>query len=374
MSDPAGSQPLRVLHVVEAFGGGVFEMVKALSERSAAAGDTVAIAYGRRPETPADVRDRIAAEVELRPLSWGARTTPLQPLRAARELRHLRERWRPDVVHLHSSFAGVVGSLALGRSTPTVYTPHGYSFTMRDLGRARRLAFRALERLTAHRVSLVGAVSEAEAAAARQVAPADRVVVVRNGIPELDDPPADRPLPPLPDRPLAITMGRITAQHLPAETARILAAVEDVAKIEWVGGAGRGDVPATVVTDLGVPVSGWMARPKALERLRAATVCLHWTAWDGQPLTLLEAMADDVVVIARDIEATREILGAAQVRSDEREAVALLREVLGSEALRRQLIESQRARRAEYGAQRMADEWQAIYRQLAGPVQRHPHP
>ena len=46
---------------------------------------------------------------------------------------------------------------------PIVYTPHGYSFTMGDQGRLRRLAYRAIERSTARRVSLVGAVSDAEA-------------------------------------------------------------------------------------------------------------------------------------------------------------------------------------------------------------------
>ena len=38
-----------------------------------------------------------------------------------------------------------------------------------------------------------------------------------------------------------------------------------------------------------------------------AKVYLHWTAWDGLPLSILEAMANDVVVIASDIPANREL-------------------------------------------------------------------
>ncbi len=366
MSEPPARRPLRILHVSEAFGGGVFEIVTTLSERLAAAGHTVAIAYGRRPETPQRVGERVGPAVASFPLPWGARAGAEQ-LRAARALRRLVAEWRPSLVHLHSSFAGVVGSLVLPAAIPKIYTPHGYSFTMLDQGRARRAAYRQLERLTARRVDLVGAVSEAEAKIARTVAPEGRVLVVRNGIPELDATALPGPLPPLGTPPRVITLGRVTAQHLPAETARILAAVSDLAEVAWVGGGGRGDVPNSVVTELGVPVTGWLPRSDAQVRLREAAVCLHWTAWDGQPLALLEAMADDVVVVARDIAPTREIVGPDQVCGSEREAIELTRRILTEPELRRELLESQRRRRGDYGAQRMADEWQEVYRRVAGP-------
>jgi glycosyltransferase involved in cell wall biosynthesis len=113
-------------------------------------------------------------------------------------------------------------------------------------------------------------------------------------------------------------------------------------------------------------VTGWVARQEAQERLRAAAICLHWTAWDGQPLSLLEAMANDVVVVARDIEPTREIVGEHQVCRTEQEAIALMRRILTEPELRQTLIESQRQRRPAYGAQRMADAWQELYRRVDG--------
>jgi hypothetical protein len=176
---------LRILHVVEVFGGGVGTVVKTLAERQAEAGERVAIAHGRCPETPAEVRAFVAEEVELFELPWQRRSIGEQ-LRARRALRALADEWGPDVVHLHSSFAGMVGSLALPKKVPSVYTPHGYSFTMRDRGVGKRAAFRALERFTASRVDAVGGVSEAEAVDARRVAAPAKVHVVPNGIPELD--------------------------------------------------------------------------------------------------------------------------------------------------------------------------------------------
>jgi len=358
-------RPPRVLHVVEAFGGGVFEVVRLLSEYLAADGCRVAIAYGRRSETPADVRSLIDPAVELFPLPW-ERRTPRQQLAAARALRRLASEWDHDVVHLHSSFAGVVGSLALPRSTPKVYTPHGYSFTMSSRSAARQRLFKGVERVTARRVEAIGAVSEAEARDARLVAPAAKVLVVRNGIPELDEPPAG-PLPERPGRPRTIAVGRITEQRQPASAARILADVTDVADVSWVGGAGRGGIPESAVTEHGVPVTGWLERPAVLEALAGATVYLHWTAWDGQPLSILEAMAEDVAVVASDIEPCREILGRAQVCAGEAEASSLIRQIVSDRGFREDLLRSQRERSARFGARRMAHEWRNVYERLAAP-------
>jgi glycosyltransferase involved in cell wall biosynthesis len=371
LSGGRGRRLPRVLHVSEAFGGGVQEMVTMLSERLEAVGYPVAIAYGRRPETPVDVRERVAPGVELFSLGWERRTLPEQ-VRACRQLRRLVRTWRPDVVHLHSSFAGLAGAVALtGLGVPTVYTPHGYSFTMGDQGPTRRRAFRLAERLTARRATVVGTVSEAEAAAARTVAPAAKVRIVHNGIPELDDLGGAQPLPDRPGTPRVIAMGRVTPAHLPLESARLLAGIADLAEVEWVGGAGAGEIPVSTITDQGVPISGWVDRAGALAKLAEATVLLHWTGWDGLPLSVLEAMANDVIVIGHDIPAVREIVGPGQVRETETEARQLLRHTLEDPGLREAMLLEQRRRRPAYGAARMTEGWTRLYASLAeAPAER----
>lgn len=338
-------------------------MASTLASRMAEGGDRTAIAFGRRPETPADVAEHVSPQVELHELPWGERSLGGH-LRAARLLRALAREWEPDVVHLHSSFAGAVGAIALPRRTPAIYTPHGYSFTMQDQSPARRIGFRGLERITAGRVTAVGAVSESEAALAREVAAPHKVVAVGNGVPELDGLSVEGPIaaPSVPPR--VITLGRVTAQHIPESTARVLSALSGIASVEWVGGGGRGDVPVSAVTDRGVPVSGWVEQRRALELLRAATVCLHWTAWDGLPLAILEAMANDVIVVARDIPPTREILGPRQVCGSEEQAVALIERILRDEALREELLLEQRSRRGRYSAERMVAAWRGVYERL----------
>lgn len=361
----------RVLQVIEAFGGGALEIVKTISEEIASDGDTVAIAYGVRPETPSDVRARVAERVELFPLPWTARTARAQ-LGAARALRRLVRAWRPDVVHLHSSFAGVIGALALPRGVPIVYTPHAYSFTASAHGRARRAAFRALEWLVARRATVVAAVSETEARLAREVVGARSVVCIRNGIPELDDRGPEQHREP-PEQPSVIAMGRIVPQRRPEECAGILAGLNGGATVAWVGGGDPDSAGARALSDAGIEVTGWVDREDAMARLDAATAYLHWTAWDGQPLSVLEAMARDVVVVASDIEANRELLGDEQTCADTSEALDLLKAVLADPDRRERLLESQRARRGGFGARRMVAEWRALYKEVAGPLPRIEH-
>lgn len=363
----APTERLRVLQVVEAFGGGALEVVTTVSERLAERGDEVAIAYGVRPETPSDVRGHVAQRVEVFPLPWTARTARAQ-LRAARALRRLVAEWRPDLVHLHSSFAGVVGSFSLRGRIPLIYTPHAYSFTAAH-GRARRAAYRAAERLVARRTDVVGAVSETERRLARDVVGASTVACIPNGIPELDPGREPEPQRASAQVPSVIAMGRIVPQRRPEECARILAALDGAADTAWVGGGGPSgpDAPGfRALRDSGIEITGWVDRDEAMARLAGATAYLHWTAWDGQPLSVLEAMARDVVVVASDIDANRELVGDAQVCPDEAGAVALLRAVVGDRELRGRLLRSQRARREAHSAQRMVERWRELYAAVAG--------
>jgi glycosyltransferase involved in cell wall biosynthesis len=124
-----------------------------------------------------------------------------------------------------------------------------------------------------------------------------------------------------------------------------------------------------------VPISGWVDRATALTKLAEATVLLHWTGWDGLPLSVLEAMANDVIVIGHDIDAVREIVGPEQVRDSEAEGRELLRRTLSDPELRERMLREQRRRRPEYGAAKMTAGWKRLYDSLLGvPVDGRPVP
>ena len=111
--------------------------------------------------------------------------SPLRDWRAYRQLRRHFERIRPDVVHTHSSKAGIIGRFAAAAAgVPViVHTIHGMSFN-RTQSAAVRETYRLLERRAARDTSAFVTVADAmrDQAAAAGVAPADRFVTIRSGI------------------------------------------------------------------------------------------------------------------------------------------------------------------------------------------------
>jgi glycosyltransferase involved in cell wall biosynthesis len=368
-SDLHLAHPLSVLYVAEAFGGGLYEITRKKAEGLAGRGHRVAIAYGIRPETPDDPRAMIDDRVELIPMPWTDRSIGAQ-FRALRSLRAVIDEFQPDVVHLMSSFAGLHGAVALGRSVPTIYTPQGYAFTMSSEPLHKRIVFRALEFFVSRRVSVIGACSQTEGEQARRGLAARRVQVVENGITELDPP--GLPRSPAQGEDVVVALGRPSPQRRPEACARILQSVSDIAEVQWIGGGPESE-GTEALTAAGVPMTGWLPRAQTLEQLAAAKVYLHWTAWDGLPLSILEALARDVVVVASDIGPNREVLGPDQVRETEAEAAELIRAILSDPALYDRLLTRQRLRRGQYSAQRMVDRWIELYQTLARPPVRTPH-
>ena len=227
----------------------------------------------------------------------------------------------------------------------TLYTPHGYSFSSGSPNSGRMVVQRMVERMVAQRCDMVVAVSEAEGRLARDVIRARRVRVIPNGIPELDHPPD---VAPRTGRPLVAAVGRIVAARSPAATARILAAVSDVADVTWIGQAPHDeDEP---LRSLGVPITGWLEHGEAVARLARASVMVHWSAGDGASLAVLEAMAVGTAVVASDIPANRELLGDTQVAATEAEAIARVRRLLVDEPAHARMVGGQRCRAAARGA------------------------
>lgn len=348
---PDRVRALNILQVTEACGAGTLRIVDVLSQGLTERGHSVTVAHGRRPETPTTVmNDHVRAHA----LDWDRRT-PRAQVRTARQLRRLASEIKPDVVHLHSTFAGLVGGLTLGGSYPCVYTAHGWASSS-----PRRWPLPALvgmgDRVIIRRADVVGAVSGTEADLGQGLG-ASQVAVVPNGIPEIEEPWTHTVRS---GSAIVASGGRLVPERRPDEAARILRELHRVARVRWIGGGER-RVEAHVAA-LGVEVTGWLPHAEAVEQMAGAWAYLHWSACDGQSVAVLEAMARDVVVIASDIPANRELLSPFQLCRSPQDAVAKLRRVVEEPRLREEILGAQRALRREHGASRMVQGWIGVYR------------
>jgi glycosyltransferase involved in cell wall biosynthesis len=166
-----------------------------------------------------------------------------------------------------------------------------------------------------------------------------------------------------------VAAGRLTPQRRPKACAEILAGVADLAEVAWIGGGGASgrerSAAQAALTAAGAPPTGWLTREAVMEELRRATVYLHWTAGDGQALSLLEAMASDAVIVASDIAPNRDVVDRRQLCANESEAIAMIRRIVTEPAYAEELLALQRRRRPGHSASSMGQAWLELYARLA---------
>ncbi|GAA1792229.1 hypothetical protein GCM10009735_25110 [Actinomadura chokoriensis] len=305
------AEPLRVLHVSQPNAGGVAVYVGQAAMDQRRRGWSVAVACPPGGDLPERC---MAAGVPW--LNWDAARTPGPGVLAeALRLRRVVATFAPDIVHLHSSKAGLAGRL-LRRpcGTPTLFQPHGWSW-LAATGRQAACS-RRWERLAARwsdALVCVGAGEQAQGLDAR-VRGAYRLV--RNGVDLARFTPADGA-----DRltarirlglaagvPLAVCVGRVTRQKAqdvlvaawPAVTERCPSAVlaiigdgDDLARLRRERVPGVRFVPAVDDT------RDWLA---------ASNVVALPSRWEGLPLTALEALAMGRPIVGTDIPGIAEIV------------------------------------------------------------------
>jgi glycosyltransferase involved in cell wall biosynthesis len=232
---------------------------------------------------------------------------------AARALREIGA-WHPDVVHLHSTFAGLLMRplLALRHAAPrVVYCPHGWAFD-RQAGTVQTALARTSERLLSRWCDRVLCVSEHELVRARELGlPTDLLQLVRNGIREAQavTPPGgsgDDPWPPGPLRVLFV--GRLDRQKgadiLYSAMAQLQGRAHAVVVGATVAGAGNNacEAPANVTH------VGWRSRGEIETLYASADVLVVPSRWEALGLVALEAMRAGLPVVASRVGGLPEVV------------------------------------------------------------------
>lgn len=312
---------MRVLHVMECTIGGTRRHLVdlALGQRAAGLEVDVVASTLRDPDFPPDLERLRDAGVRVHVLDMVRAPSPLLDLRHLAALKALLRERRPEVMHAHSSKAGVLGrqaslSTGIGRR---IYTPHTFAFLFRALfGPAKRAVYRGLESHFAKHTDRFVAVaaSEAETWAASGVVPGERVRVVPNGI---DAAPfaAAEPLergelaPGLdPHAPLIAVVGLVYAAK--GQDLLLRALTEPGLERAQVVFVGPGDSQPFQgqARELGVQerirfVGARRDVPRVLRTVDA--LCLP-SRWEGMPYVVLEAFAAGCPVVAHPVDGARD--------------------------------------------------------------------
>lgn len=309
--------------------------------------DVTVAAYGPGPLVAA----ASAAGVDYVPLRYVRRAVhPWLDLRGLVELVRLFRRVRPDVVHLNSSKAGVLGAVAarIARVPAVVFTVNGWAFNNFRSSRTVKVYLwgaRLIGRLSDRIVCV--AERERELGLAARVCTPEQAVVIHNAV----DVGSASVASPGNEPPRVITVGRFA---YPKDFVTLVRALDGVeAETLVVGDGPDRDEIEREIARTGARVQLLGERDDVPEQLAASHVFVLSSRSEGLPLSILEAMAAGLPVIASDVGGVPELVADGETGfvvpvGDEDALREALRRLVADSKLRARMGAASRRRAQEH--------------------------
>lgn len=274
----------KILYIVEAMGGGVFTYIVNLANELVNE-YKMYIAYAIRPQTPLNYKDYFDPRIHLIEVKNFRREIDVKKdFKAIVEVKLIVKEVNPDIIHLHSSKAGVIGRIAFnGKKIAVFYTPHSYSFLIKNYKTAKRMVFKIIEAVCARRNCMTISCGLGEHQETLKLT--RRATYVNNGINigELQQIIAHAQCVKHPFT--VFTLGRICYQKNPRQFNKIAEIMPSI-RFLWIGdGELRDELKSS-----NIEITGWIDRETAVHCAMNGDVFILTSYWEGLPISLLEAM------------------------------------------------------------------------------------
>jgi glycosyltransferase involved in cell wall biosynthesis len=338
---------MRVLHALEPGSDGVFRHVERLIYQQSSRGLFIALAFSSKRSSD-QLKALVRKVEELGGPAYDLRVGNTPELRDASALVNfirLVRSFSPDLIHCHSSKAGILGRVA-GALTgvPAVYTPHAY-YSMRPNAGLASVIFNRIERRCAGLGHTIN-VSQDEAVYAREclgVKP-DRQSVIPNAVDSDVFRPAsaeemkqNRLAHGIPADGIIIgTLGRFCYQKDPLTLYRAFELVARHRRNVYLAHLGSGELAEECekwIKNAGLTSrilrSDYSSEPSEFYRLLDAFVMS--SRYEGLSFAVLEAMATNLPLVLTDVPGNRDFfkLGLSHVWTAPAENPAALAQAIG---------------------------------------------
>ncbi len=294
------------------------------------------------------------------------------------------------VVHTHSSKAGLLGRIAarLARVDVVVHTVHGWPFHDFMPPRTRAL-YVGLERLAARlcRALVVVSARDRDKGLAWGIGRPEQYVVIRSGV-ELDR--FGHPLVPsgatrralgIPAQALVVgSVTRLSPQKAPLDLVRAFAHADSLCPGAWYVLVGDGALRPQVeqaLQQVGLRQRTVLTglRRDVPEIMAACDVFALSSLWEGLPRVLPQAMASGLPVVCTRADGSAEAVrdgveGFLTTPARPQELGTRLADLMASADLRQRMGRAGQARAVEFGAQRMVEQLEELYRRLLAGARR----
>ncbi|WP_422106678.1 glycosyltransferase [Winogradskyella sp.] len=298
---------IKVLHLVEALGGGIYSYFVDLSHYFGDRQDIktyIAFSDKRNEIIPDKIAQDINENIELIKIPIKKSISPILDSVAIYRFYKIIKSVEPDIIHLHSSKAGVIGRLSYilyaNSRVKLYYTPHGYAFLRKDISKFQRKMYWLIEysmkKLSGGTTIACG---DTELEYSNKFG---KSILVRNGV---NLPNITKHLESFSNRTLTVgILGRITFARNPKMFNEIAERLKELNFI-WIG---DGELNSTIDAD-NIEVTGWFPnREVGLRYLNNIDIYLQTSLWEGLPISLIEAMTLKKPIVATNIIGNKDVV------------------------------------------------------------------
>lgn len=336
---------MKILHVTESLAAGVGHYLTLVTRGQVQAGHEVVLAHSIRDDTPLlAVLDEQYSGVQRVVLPMVTSVSPWRDLLGVIDLMKLYRREKPDVIHLHSSKAGVLGRVAAKLSVfrgRVLYSPHGFAFLREDVSPRKQKLFLWFEQIAAKLGGILVACSATESALAKEEVKHPHVVLVENAT-DLDAVPLSRGVAGKNGQEvLVLNSGRVCYQKAPWLFRKVAEQCADLpARFLWMG---AGDLSTKLVSkhpDTNLGLTGWLSRTQIAGYLKQGSVFLMPSLWEGMPLALIEAQAAGIPAVVSNVVGCKDVVidGVTGFVCDhEADMLARVRQLIADPGLRERM-------------------------------------
>jgi len=301
---------------------------------------------------------------------------PLKDILAVRDLVRLLKQINPDIIHLHSSKAGMVGRIAARiLRLRAIFTAHGWAFTD-GVSFFRRMISLPLERWVARYSQRIICVSEYDRELALQyrVGRSEQLVTIHNGIPDINENQCLLEENSNKKRSVlkCVMVARFSSQK---DYATLLHAASQVTVPVELHLAGQGELIASMrslARELQIEDKTNFLGPRSdiPALLSSNDVFVLTTNYEGFPISILEAMRAGLPVIATDVGGVGEavidsVTGYLVPRGDSKAVQERIEILAENPELRRKMGEAGRNRFLEhFTSQEMINKTFSLYKEV----------
>jgi len=292
----------RILHIVEAWQGGIASYLENLIRLQVKKGYEVVLAADTK------LLRQDSRAIPCRTIPYTCSRNPFNFLKIRNQLQKIVLDVSPDVVHVHSTFPGTWTRFPTAIHPRIIYTPHGWAFLKIDNSKFIRRIYGLVEKILASRARAIVCMSYDEHKRAEGMGiTGSKVVMIHTGLPDLIKRNSDRTLRDRFEPGITVGFfGRLDYAKGADLLTEVGAKLRDNTTLHVFGSGAHTRPPLAGM--LGIVAHGWVDSSEIPSWMSRMDIIIIPSRWEGFCVTALESLRAGVPLIVSGSTSLTEVV------------------------------------------------------------------